>query len=76
MIDTAVLTHERAGNQEDLIAVIFDAAPEEYQYVLTNEQLRLGNSVTLNALETAMNAPRGEPMPSKKKEDTVERRGR
>jgi hypothetical protein len=43
-------------SKEDLIAVIIDAAPQEHQAVLTNEQLRLGTGVTVEHLEKAMNS--------------------
>ena len=38
-----------------MIAVILDAAPEEYHAVLTLEQRLRGDKLTLNDLETAMN---------------------
>ena len=55
-IENRYNTSRRQIEQEDLIAVVIDAAPKEYQSVLTNEQLRLGNGVTLSVLEKAMNA--------------------
>jgi len=42
-------------DEGDLIAVILDAAPEEYHAVLTLEQRLRGDKLTLNDLETAMN---------------------
>ena len=41
--------------QEDLIAVILDAAPMEYKSVLTTEQRSKGSNLKLNDLETVMN---------------------
>jgi hypothetical protein len=41
--------------QEDLIAVILDAAPMEYKSVLTTEQRAQGTNLTLADLETVMN---------------------
>jgi hypothetical protein len=38
-------------DQDSLIAVIIDVAPQEYQSVLTDMQLRLQNSVTLEDLK-------------------------
>jgi hypothetical protein len=37
----------RKIDEDDLIVVVIDAAPQEYQSVLTNEQLRLQNNVAL-----------------------------
>lgn len=42
-------------DEADLIAVVISAAPREYQSVLANEQIRLGSSVTIEALRKAMN---------------------
>ena len=41
--------------QEDLIAVILDAAPMEYKSVLTAEQRVQGTNLTMSDLETVMN---------------------
>jgi hypothetical protein len=41
-------------DEEDLIAVILDAAPMEYQSILTTEQRMKGASVTLSDLEVVM----------------------
>jgi hypothetical protein len=43
-------TLTRQIDQEDLIAVVIDTAPVEYQSVLTNKQLRLQNNITLEVL--------------------------
>jgi hypothetical protein len=40
--------------EEDLIAVIFDTAPQEYQIILTTEQCIKGASITLSNLEVVM----------------------
>jgi hypothetical protein len=48
-------TATRKIEEEDLIAVIVDAAPEQYQSVLTNEQLQLQD---IEDLSKAMNALR------------------
>jgi hypothetical protein len=55
LIENKYNTLTRTIDSEDLIAVVIDAAPVEYQSVLTNEQLRLGNNVTLEALGIVMN---------------------
>ncbi len=39
--------------EEDLIAIVLDVAPAQYQQMLTGEQLRLGNSLTLDNLNVA-----------------------
>jgi hypothetical protein len=49
-------TASRKIEEEDLIAVVIDAAPEQYQLVLTNKQLRLKNALTMEDLDKAMNA--------------------
>jgi hypothetical protein len=49
-------TSSRTIDEDDLIAVVIDAAPQEYQSVLTDTQLRLGNRVKLEHLSKAMNA--------------------
>jgi len=48
----------RAGyalDPADLIAVVMDAAPHEYQAVLTGEQRRLGAKLTMDDMEATMN---------------------
>ena len=40
--------------EEDFVAVVLDAASEEYQAVLTNEQTRLGSELKVKNLEDAM----------------------
>jgi hypothetical protein len=42
-------------DEADLIAVVLDAAPSQYQAVLTMEQRRLGAAIKLNDLEMTMN---------------------
>ena len=42
-------------DEGDLIAVVLDAAPKEYQSVLTYEQRFRGNNLKLSDLESAMN---------------------
>ena len=42
-------------DEEDLIAVVLDAAPKDYQSVLTGKQRCMGNLLTLDDLATAMN---------------------
>ena len=39
-----------------MIAVTIAAAPHEYQLILTNEQLRMGDALTLNDLKVVINA--------------------
>jgi hypothetical protein len=46
----------RMIDQEDLITVVINAAPQEYQSVLTDVQLRLQNSVTLDDLNRVKNS--------------------
>jgi hypothetical protein len=41
--------------EEDLVAIVLDAAPMEYQAVLTSEQRARGTLLMLDDLETAMN---------------------
>jgi hypothetical protein len=53
-------TLTRTIDREDLIAVVIDAAPQEYQSVLASKQLQLGNSVLLKHLNMAMTACCGE----------------
>jgi hypothetical protein len=55
-IENKYNTLTRTIDQEDLIAVLIDAAPQEYQSILTDVQLGLQNSVTLEDLNKAMNA--------------------
>jgi hypothetical protein len=43
-------------DEADLITVVLNAAPKEYQAVLTNEQLRLADALSLEHLSVAMNA--------------------
>jgi hypothetical protein len=43
-------TKDRKIHEADLIAVVIDAAPVEYQGVLTTEQLRLGATLKLPAI--------------------------
>jgi hypothetical protein len=45
----------RLINAEDMIAVILDAAPPEYQAVLTNQQHAKGDALKQSDLEDAMN---------------------
>jgi hypothetical protein len=47
-------TSMRHIEEEDLIAVILDAAPQEYQSLLTTEQHIKGASITLSNLEVVM----------------------
>jgi hypothetical protein len=54
-IENKYNTSTRMIEQEDLITVIIDGAPQSYQLVLTNKQLRLQNNVTLEHLSKAMN---------------------
>ena len=49
--NTAAFTIDSA----DLIAVVLDAAPKEYQAVLTAKQRRQGVNLTINNLEVMMN---------------------
>ena len=42
-------------SKEELIAVIIDAAHEDYQSVLTAEQRRLGTAIELDDLQSVMN---------------------
>jgi hypothetical protein len=49
-------TRTRKVDEGDLMAVVIDAAPATYQAVLTTEQLRLGDTITLNDLSAAMRA--------------------
>jgi hypothetical protein len=42
-------------DQDDLIAVVLDAAPTEYRSLLTSEQQRLGSKMTIDDLEAIMN---------------------
>jgi hypothetical protein len=55
-IENRYNTASRKIKEEDLIAVVIDAAPEQYQSLLTNEQLRLQNNLKLEDLSKAMNA--------------------
>jgi predicted metal-dependent hydrolase len=48
-------TATRTIKQEDLIAVVINVALKQYQLVLTNEQLRLQDSLQLEDLDKAMN---------------------
>ena len=41
--------------EDDLVAVVLDSAPEKYQAVLTAEQRAQGNNLKLEHLETVMN---------------------
>jgi hypothetical protein len=45
----------RTLDEGDLIAVVLDAAPDEYQAVLTSEQRVRGDALTLADLEVVMN---------------------
>jgi hypothetical protein len=54
-IENRYNTATRQIDQEDLIAVVFDAASKEYQAVLTSEQRAKGTLLTLSDLETVMN---------------------
>jgi hypothetical protein len=49
-------TSSRKIDEEDLIAVVIDAAPDQYQSVLTNEQLRLKSRIKLEDLSKVVNA--------------------
>jgi hypothetical protein len=49
-------TKAKKIDEADLIAVVIDAAPESYQSVLTMEQMRLSDAITLEDLNKAMNA--------------------
>jgi hypothetical protein len=49
-------TSTRKIDNDDLIAVILDAAPYEYQAVLTAVQMMYGNQLTVLHLKTAMNS--------------------
>ena len=49
-------TKKSTIDEADLIAVVLDAAPKEYQAVLTNGQLCLTDALTLENLSVAMNA--------------------
>ena len=42
-------------NEDDLIAVVLDAATAEYQLLLTSEQHRLGSALKIDDLEVIMN---------------------
>jgi len=48
-------TATRQINEEDLIAVVLDAAPDEYKSILTSEQRLKGNRLKLGDLEEVMN---------------------
>jgi NurA-like 5'-3' nuclease len=54
-IENRYNTATRKIEEEDLIAVVIDAAPKQYQLVLTNEQLRSKNFLTMEDLNKAMN---------------------
>jgi hypothetical protein len=56
LIENKYNTATRMIDQEDSIVVGIDAAPQEYQSVLIDVQLRLQNSVTLEELSKAMHA--------------------
>jgi hypothetical protein len=47
----------RPISEDDLIAVIISAAPKQYQAVITGEQMRLGNTLTVEALNNVMQTP-------------------
>ena len=48
-------TATRQINEEDLITVVLDAAPDEYKSILTSEQRLKGNRLKLGDLEEVMN---------------------
>ena len=48
-------TATKKVDEEDLITVVLDAAPKDYQLLLTGEQWQMGNLLTLDDLATAMN---------------------
>jgi hypothetical protein len=54
-IENRYNTTTRRLDDEDKIAVVLSAAPDEYQAMLTNEQRRLGANITTEDLEEAMN---------------------
>jgi hypothetical protein len=53
-IENKFNTSTRHIEEEDLIVVILDAAPQEYQSLLTTEQRIKGASITLSNLEVVM----------------------
>jgi hypothetical protein len=54
-IENKYNTATRKLDEEDLIAVVLDKAPREYQAVLTSEQRFKGDKLTLADLNSAMN---------------------
>jgi hypothetical protein len=54
-IENRYNTREKQIDEEDLIAVILEKAPKEYVAVLTAEQRRMGDALTMTDLEEAMN---------------------
>lgn len=54
-IENKYNTPTKKIDPDDLIAVVLDSAPNEYQSMLTSEQRRLGATVTIEDLETIMN---------------------
>jgi hypothetical protein len=54
-IENRFNTHTRHIEEEDLIAVVLDAAPQDYQSLLAAEQRIKGAAITLADLEAAMN---------------------
>ena len=42
-------------DEDDIIAVVLDAAPAEYQSMLTSKQCRLGSALKIDDLKAIMN---------------------
>ena len=55
VIENQYTAQDRTIDEGDLIAVVLDAAPEEYQAVLTAEQRARGDNLKLTDLEIVMN---------------------
>jgi hypothetical protein len=53
-IENKYNTATKKIDEDDLIAVVLDAAPSEYQALLTSEQRRLGTSLKIDDLEAVM----------------------
>ena len=55
MIEEKYMAPGKKIDETDLIMVVLDVAPDEYQAVLTSEQSKKGDDLTLQDLETIMN---------------------